>query len=117
MVSKFYDFSIYVKQYNCFHDVSLLDNLKRVNVLIGRNNSGKSSVLDIIEKITKGEYKDTSFEIYNEVFLTRETLEEKEDAFNADSRSSNASDFLDFVINYTNCLVRIEILIIQGSSR
>ena len=41
------------KNYKSFGDEwSILDSLSNINVLIGRNNAGKSSVLDIIESLT-----------------------------------------------------------------
>lgn len=67
--------------YQCFKDKQELDVIKPVNVIIGRNNSGKSSVLDVIQliidrKVTSPEFPDklrvfTSQEIHAE---TRQKL-------------------------------------------
>lgn len=41
---------IIIEKYKCFQDVKITD-LKDINVIIGRNNIGKSSILDVIEMI------------------------------------------------------------------
>lgn len=41
---------IIIEKYKCFQDVKITD-LKEINVIIGRNNIGKSSILDVIEMI------------------------------------------------------------------
>ena len=44
------DISIKVKNYKCFGEAPQgFDTIKPINVLIGRNNSGKSSLLDLID--------------------------------------------------------------------
>jgi ATPase involved in DNA repair len=44
------DISIKVKNYKCFgENPQGFDTIKPINVLIGRNNSGKSSLLDLID--------------------------------------------------------------------
>jgi len=46
------DFSkIIFNGYKCFKDETLLDDIKPINIIIGKNNIGKSSILDIIEMI------------------------------------------------------------------
>jgi putative ATP-dependent endonuclease of OLD family len=46
--------SLKVSNYKCFGDDPVgFDHILRVNLLVGRNNSGKSALLDIIEKATK----------------------------------------------------------------
>jgi len=49
--------SIKIKNYKCFGEETGFDCLKRVNVIIGRNNSGKSSLLDLIESVAGNSYK------------------------------------------------------------
>ena len=39
------------ENYKCFNNKVKLENLKSINVIIGKNNIGKSSVLDIVENI------------------------------------------------------------------
>ncbi len=51
------NFSIKIKNYKCFKEESGFDSIKRVNLIIGRNNTGKSSLLDIIETSCKKEYQ------------------------------------------------------------
>lgn len=42
------------KNYKCFGDVPQgIDEVKPINIIIGKNNSGKSSLLDLIEYVTK----------------------------------------------------------------
>ena len=47
---------IKVKNYKCFEEETGFDELRRVNLIIGRNNSGKSSLLDIIEIASSKDY-------------------------------------------------------------
>ena len=50
-----YDISIKVKNYKCFGNKPAgFDRIARVNLIIGKNNSGKSSLLDVIEQVVKG---------------------------------------------------------------
>lgn len=48
--------SISIKNYKCFEDTTGFESIKRVNIIIGRNNSGKSSLLDVIEHICQNNY-------------------------------------------------------------
>ena len=48
-----YDISIKIRNYKCFQDEAGFDAIKRVNLIIGRNNSGKSSLLDVIDAVTR----------------------------------------------------------------
>ena len=43
------DTTITVQGYKCFEDEKIFDRIKRINIIIGRNNCGKSTALDIIE--------------------------------------------------------------------
>ena len=51
-----YDFAIIARNYKCFSDTVLFNELKRVNLIIGRNNSGKSSILDVLEMVCTNSY-------------------------------------------------------------
>lgn len=51
-----YDISVKIKNYKCFKDETGFNDIQRVNLIIGRNNAGKSSLLDVIETLTKGCY-------------------------------------------------------------
>lgn len=47
------NFSIKVKNYKCFGDEETgFDEIKYINLIIGRNNSGKSSLLEVIQYVT-----------------------------------------------------------------
>jgi putative ATP-dependent endonuclease of OLD family len=47
------DISFKIKNYKCFRDEFVgFDKIKPVNIIIGRNNSGKSSMLDILQFLT-----------------------------------------------------------------
>lgn len=48
---------IKVKNFKCFKTEVGFEEVRRVNLVIGRNNSGKSSLLDIIELITAQKYE------------------------------------------------------------
>ena len=48
--------SIYFKGYSCFKkEWAGFDTIKPINVVIGRNNSGKSHLLDLVEALCKDE--------------------------------------------------------------
>lgn len=51
-----YDFKTTIENYKCFERVTL-QNIFRVNVIIGKNNVGKSSLLDVMELISSGSYE------------------------------------------------------------
>ncbi len=51
-----YKLAIRVKDYKCFKDETGFDYIRRVNLIIGRNNSGKSSLLDLIGIVASGQY-------------------------------------------------------------
>lgn len=48
-----YPQNIVFKGYKCFHDSILFPDISSVNIIIGRNNIGKSSILDIFELLSK----------------------------------------------------------------
>ena len=51
-----YQLAIKVKNYKCFDEEAGFDVIRRVNLIIGRNNSGKSSLLDLIDAVTSEKY-------------------------------------------------------------
>ncbi len=52
------NFSVTVKNYKCFGpDEQGFEKILPVNLIIGRNNSGKSTLLEVIEVATKQNYK------------------------------------------------------------
>ena len=46
---------IVFKKYKCFKGETIIENVKPINIVIGKNNIGKSSLLDIIEIINSPE--------------------------------------------------------------
>lgn len=50
--------SIRFNEYKSFKSNNSLTNLKNINVIIGKNNSGKSSILDVVEFIFDKDNKD-----------------------------------------------------------
>ena len=49
--------SIYFKGHTCFkNEWSGFDTIKPINVIIGRNNSGKSHLLDLVETLCSGQF-------------------------------------------------------------
>ena len=40
---------IIFEKYKCFKNETIIENIKPINIVIGKNNIGKSSLLDIIE--------------------------------------------------------------------
>lgn len=58
------------QDYKCFKS-GCIDNLKPINIIIGKNNIGKSSILDIFEMLyLKREFKNTK------IILEKELTEE-----------------------------------------
>ena len=50
------NFSVKVRNLKCFgEDEQGFDQIKPINLIIGRNNSGKSTLLDLIEYVVKGQ--------------------------------------------------------------
>ena len=55
--------SIHFKGYSCFKkDWAGFDTIKPVNVIIGRNNSGKSHLLDLVEALCDGKLFDRGWD-------------------------------------------------------
>ena len=51
--------SIYFKGHSCFkNNWAGFDEIKPINVIIGRNNSGKSHLLDLVEALCDGKLFD-----------------------------------------------------------
>lgn len=52
-----HNISIKVKNYKCFGEESGFEHIKRVNLVVGKNNAGKSSLLDVIEIVASEIYE------------------------------------------------------------
>ncbi len=48
--------SIKIVNYKCFVEAAGFDRIQRVNLIIGRNNVGKSALLDLVEAVTSWDY-------------------------------------------------------------
>ena len=74
--------SIYFKGHSCFkNDWAGFDEIKPINVIIGRNNSGKSHLLDLVEALCDGKLFDREWEyqcsgVLDEVSLKSVFLED-----------------------------------------
>lgn len=55
-------FSIRFKNYKCFTEETTISNIKKVNLLIGRNNCGKTSALEVISFVLSKEFESKSSE-------------------------------------------------------
>ena len=56
--------SVKFRNYKCFkNEWAGFDEIKPINVIIGKNNSGKSSLLELIEVIYTEKNLDISFEV------------------------------------------------------
>ena len=65
--------SIHFKGYSCFkEDWAGFDTIKPINVVIGRNNSGKSHLLDLVEALCDGKLLDRGWD-----YRCRGMLDEK----------------------------------------
>lgn len=51
-----YELAIKAENYKCFKGEAGFDRICRVNLIIGRNNSGKSALLDLIQIVVTGKY-------------------------------------------------------------
>jgi AAA15 family ATPase/GTPase len=72
------DISFKIKNYKCFRDEFVgFDKIKPVNIIIGRNNSGKSSMLDILPFLTDKKSLDDGLEDGIVLQIEDEILEEE----------------------------------------
>lgn len=64
------------EKYKCFNNLVTIENIKPINIIIGKNNIGKSSILDIIEMMNdaKIKWKNQETQIYLEKKLTDEDI-------------------------------------------
>lgn len=68
-------YSVKFKGYRCFkHQWAGFDTFKAVNVIVGRNNTGKSQLLDIVESLVKNESSRLSAQFQFRANLTESFL-------------------------------------------
>ena len=68
--------SIYFKGYRCFkNDWAGFDTIKPINVIIGRNNSGKSHLLDLVESLRANELFRPEWQYWCRGVLDAESLQ------------------------------------------
>lgn len=71
------DYDIIFKNYKCFEDITKIEDLSRINIFIGKNNIGKSTIIDVIGYINGERFsisKDTEIcesQILNEEILKK----------------------------------------------
>jgi len=51
------ELAVKIQNYKCFKHETGFDAIRRVNLIIGRNNVGKSSLLDLVEIVVSGNYE------------------------------------------------------------
>ena len=67
--------SIHFKGHSCFKkDWAGFDEIKPINVIIGRNNSGKSHLLDLVESLCGGEPFDREWQYQCSSVFDEESL-------------------------------------------
>ena len=67
--------SIHFKGHSCFKKVWVgFDTIKPINVIIGRNNSGKSHLLDLVEALCDGTFKSLDWQYRCSSVLDEESL-------------------------------------------
>ena len=67
--------SIHFKGHSCFKkEWAGFDTIKPINVIIGRNNSGKSHLLDLVEALCDGTFKSRGWQYRCSSVLDEESL-------------------------------------------
>jgi putative ATP-dependent endonuclease of OLD family len=94
-----------IKNFKCFNDEgAIIDNLKMINVIIGKNNSGKSSMIELFRflitndaSIFKQKRNNKIAEIMGEHITTKELLE---DSFPLSDRSGSIGNCRDYGLKF-----------------
>jgi putative ATP-dependent endonuclease of the OLD family len=106
--------SLKVKNYKCFGDAPQgFEVIKPINVLIGRNNSGKSSLLDLIEHATSPKKFEQSSKYKGKdsaLILTKPLTEDEiKLVFRENARNDTIGSFWDFGKKFIEKKITIEI--------
>ncbi len=95
--------SIYFKGYSCFKkDWAGFDTIKPINVIIGRNNSGKSHLLDLVEALCDPELSHHEWQNQCHGVLDEESLKK---IFPARPRDTSQNSNADLVLSDVQPLV------------
>lgn len=94
--------SIYFKGHSCFKkDWAGFDEIKPINVIIGRNNSGKSHLLDLVEALCDGKLFDREWEYWCHGVLDEASLKRvfSEDTSEGGLRGNHWYDHGQYFVN------------------
>ncbi len=98
--------SIYFKGHLCFKkEWAGFDTIKPINVIIGRNNSGKSHLLDFVKALCDGTPNDHGWQyrrssVLDEESLRNEFLEKHTSVLEGDDWSEHGQHFVDIPITW-----------------
>ena len=88
---------IIFENYKCFKDETIIQNIKPINIVIGKNNIGKSSLLDIIEIINNPEqlWNNRETKIYIEKNLSDQEIKKvfRSDTYDGGISARNHYEF------------------------
>lgn len=110
--------SIHFKGHSCFKkEWAGFDTIKPINVIIGRNNSGKSHLLDLVEALCGGTPNDHGWQyrrssVLDEESLRIEFLEKHTSALEGNEWSEHGQYFVDIPITWesdTNGIISNEV--------
>ena len=94
--------SIHFKGHSCFKKYwAGFDKIKPINVIIGRNNSGKSHLLDLVEALCDGELFSRGWEYWCRGVLDEASLKRvfSENSSEGDLRGNHWSDHGQYLVN------------------
>ena len=94
--------SIHFKGHSCFkNDWAGFDEIKPINVIIGRNNSGKSHLLDLVEALCDGKLFSRGWEYWCRGVLDEASLKRvfSENSSQGDLRGNHWSDHGQYLVN------------------
>lgn len=80
---------IIFKDYKCFKEETIISDIKPLNIIIGKNNIGKSSILDIIELV----YDNAKLIIYENVSIAIEKVISEDDISSICQRGTRGGVF------------------------
>src|SRR5687768_5982319 len=66
--------SVFFQGHRCFREWAGFDQIKPINAVIGKNNTGKSHLLDLVEKLSSGMWKGSGWKFQCTGTLDEATL-------------------------------------------